>query len=151
MKTKLRARNNRNIFTSSSFPECFFEIKAEFQDTSILNANLVEYLHFIRTRKNGMRAVQTICYDRFLFFCFKGLLFRLSYTKPLLLNGAFDWRYLWKPIWFSKFPQQIRWEKKPNQQKHTIYITVCINIYKAFVPGATDGIQWLMQWLTDSF
>ena len=105
---QLRARNNRNILASSSFPESFFGIKAEFQDASILNVKLVEYLHFIRTRKNGMRAVQTICYDRFLFVCFRGLLLRLSYTKPLLLDGAFDWRYLLKPIWFIIFPQQIR-------------------------------------------
>ena len=66
---QLKAGNNRNILASSSFVESFFGIKAEFQDTSILNAKLVEYLHLIRTRKNGMRAVQTICYDRFLFVC----------------------------------------------------------------------------------
>ena len=36
IKTKLRVRNDRNIFTSSSFPESFFGIKTEFQDVSIL-------------------------------------------------------------------------------------------------------------------
>ena len=59
IKTKLSARNNRNILASSPFPESFFGIKAEFQDVSILI--YFEYLHFIKTRKNGMRAVQTIC------------------------------------------------------------------------------------------
>ena len=142
---QLKARNNRNILASSSFVESFFGIKAEFQDTSILNAKLVEYLHLIRTRKNGMRAVQTICYDRFLFVCFRGLLFPFSHSKPLLSNGALDRRYLSKPIWFSIFPRRgnISSDEKriKNQQKHTIYITVCINIYKAYVSGATEGIQ----------
>ena len=121
---QLKVRNNRNILASSSFVESFFGIKAEFQDTSILNAKLAEYLHFIRTRKNGMRAVQTICYDRFLFVCFRGLLFPFSYSKPLLSNGALDRRYLSKLIWFNIFPRRGNIssnEKRSKTNKNTRY------------------------------
>ena len=69
-----------------------------------------------------MRAVQTICYDLFSLCGF--FAFRLSYTKPFLLNGIFDWRYLPKPI---SFRQSI-------SQKHTIHIIVCINICRACTP-----------------
>ena len=92
IKTKLSARNNRNILASSPFPESFFGIKAEFQDVSILI--YFEYLHFIKTRKNGMRAVQTICYDHFLFvwiFCFSPFIHQ---TFP------FEWR-----IWLAISPK----------------------------------------------
>ena len=69
-----------------------------------------------------MRAVQTICYDLFSLCGF--FAFRLSYTKPFLLNGVFDWRYLPKPISF----------RQCISQKHTIYIIVCINICRAHIP-----------------
>ena len=59
-----------------------------------------------------MRAVQTICYDLFSLCGF--FAFRLSYTKPFLLNGVFDWRYLPKPISF----------RQCISQKHTIHIIV---------------------------
>ena len=121
---QLKARNNRNILASFSFVESFFGIKTEFQDTSSLNAKLVEYLHLIRTRKNGMRAVQTICYDRFLFVCFRGLLFPFSSSKPLLSNGALDRRYLSKLIWFNIFPRRGNIssnEKRSKTNKNTRY------------------------------